>query len=214
MLLPGIKGQHQGLARWRQPCSGGTPSLSDQATLPWRGVRNRTVTSSSARPRCASSRSRTSRSPASTRRPPPKTLIVASVVVGVGAARLGLAALGTPHAARTDAQGEGESQCFPRTHSGTKARIVPPITAPPIQLDRSGTKPIPPSNVATAGQHVERPCDVAVNAPAACSVHDAADPTDEERRGPQQHSRHGRHQAPKNHDCRRDSPQEAAVSGE
>src|SRR5262245_63563674 len=27
---------HHGTGRWRQPCSGGTPSLSDQATLPWR----------------------------------------------------------------------------------------------------------------------------------------------------------------------------------
>ena len=50
------------------------------------------------------------------------------------------------------------------------------------------------------------PRDVAVDAPAACRVHDAADPTDEERRGPQQHSRQRRDQAPENQRRRRDSP--------
>src|SRR5262245_20690947 len=54
---------HHGTGRWRQQCSGGTPSLSDQATLPWRGVR-KDCHVLTRRPRCASSRSRTSRSPA------------------------------------------------------------------------------------------------------------------------------------------------------
>ena len=64
----------------------------------------------------------------------------------------------------------------------------------------------PNENGGESREQVERPGDVAVEAPAVRGVDDAGHPRDDEGRRPQQHSWNGRYEAPDHQGGRRDSP--------